>query len=108
MSEQALATVAEPASLVRRTVSNIEAHHGLDCVLVVSEALRAADTLPRVATRRGTRVLIAPDLLVAHACLLNGLTRASPRRLALLLARMPLCGLFAERLHRLELQLPLF
>ncbi|MEK7862733.1 MAG: hypothetical protein AAB295_05645, partial [Chloroflexota bacterium] len=64
-------------------VSSIEAHHGLDCVFVVSERLHAADALPRIAAQRGLRVLITPDHLVEPACLLNGVARASPRRLAL-------------------------
>ncbi len=82
-------------------LSSIEAHHGLDCVFIVPETLHTADALPRIAARRGARALIAPDHLVEPACLLNGIARASPRRLALLLARMPLCRLFAERLMRL-------
>jgi len=89
-------------------VSSLEAHHGLDCTFVVAETLHASDELSRIAARRGARVLVAPDRLVEPACLLNGIRRASPHRLAMLLARMPLCQPFADRLVRLELQLPLF
>ncbi len=86
---------------------SIEAHHGLDCVLVVPESLHAADALPRIAARRGAAVLLAPDHLVEPACALGGIARASPYKLALMLARMPHSRLFAERLRRLELQLAL-
>ena len=88
-------------------VTSIEAHHGLDCVFVVTVALHLSDALPQIAARRGSHVLIAPDHLVQPACRLHGLAQASPRRLALLLARMPLCQPFSERLLRLALQLPL-
>jgi hypothetical protein len=89
-------------------VASIEAHHGLDCLFVATRTLHASDALARIAVRRGGRVLIAPDELVGPACRLSGLVRASPRALALLLARMPLCRPFSERLVRLQLQLPLF
>lgn len=88
-------------------VTSIEAHHGLDCVFVVTVGLHLSDALPQIAAHRGLRVLLAPDHLVDPACRLQGLARASPRRLALLLARMSLCQPFSDRLLRLALQLPL-
>jgi hypothetical protein len=88
-------------------VSRIEAEHGLDCVFVVTETLLAADVLPRIAMRRGAHVRVAPDELVGCATRLAPLRRASPRAMAALLARMPLSPPFADRLLRLELQLPL-
>lgn len=88
-------------------VSRIEAEHGLDCLFVVTQALLATDSLPRMAARRGSPVRIAPDELVGFACQIRGTGRASPKSLADLLARMPLCPPFAQRLMRLELQLPL-
>jgi hypothetical protein len=89
-------------------VASIEAHHGLDCVFVVSEKLLTADGVPRLALHRGSAVVAAPDGMLASARRLAGLARASPRRLALLLARLPLCAPFSARLTRLEAQLPLF
>lgn len=86
---------------------SIEAHHGADCVMVVAESMSAADALPRIAARRGVRVLLAPDHLLGPACALAGVARASPYKLALMLARMPRSRPFAERLRRLELQLAL-
>lgn len=88
-------------------VASIEAHHGLDCVFVVSEKLLVADGLPRMALHRGSAVVAAPDGMLANARRLVGLEHASPRKLALLLARLPLCAPFASRLTRLQAQLPL-
>ena len=89
-------------------IASVEAHHGLDCVFVVSEKLLVADGLPRLALHRGSAVVAAPDGMLVSACRLAGLERASPRRLALLLARLPRCAPFSARLTRLEAQLPLF
>jgi hypothetical protein len=89
-------------------IASVEAHHGLDCVFVVSEKLLVADGLPRLALHRGSAVVAAPDGVLVSARRLAGLARASPRSLARLLARLPLCAPFAARLTRLEAQLPLF
>ena len=89
-------------------LSCIEAAGVGTTTLVVSQAALAGEALPRLAARHGCRVLVAPDQLVPAACKLAGFPRAPPRTLALLLARMPLSAPFAERLLRLELQLPLF
>lgn len=88
-------------------VASVEAHHGLDCVFVVSEKLLVVDGLPRLALHRGSAVLAAPDGMLLSARRLAGLERASPKRLALLLARLPLCAPFSARLTRLQAQLPL-
>lgn len=89
-------------------LAHVEAELGLDCVFVVSQALVAAEPFIRVARARGSHVRVAPDALVLAARRLNGLARATPKRMALLLARMPLCLPMAQRLVAVETQLKLF
>lgn len=89
-------------------VALVEAEYGRDTVLVVTQTLLAADALPRIAMQRGASVRVAPDELLTFACRIADPPRSAPRKLAALLARMPLSRPFAERLQRLELQLQLF
>lgn len=86
----------------------VEAHAGLDCVFVVTEAVVATEPIARIAGARGSHLRVAPDPLVLAARRLAGLERATPRRLALLLARMALCPPVANRLLSVETQLSLF
>lgn len=108
------ATVAPAFSCARgdegcwQLLAQVEALLGLDCVFVVSQALVATEPLVRIASARGSQVRVASDALVLAARSLVGLERATPRRLALLLARMPLCLPMAQRLVAVETQLKLF
>jgi len=89
-------------------LTRVEAHHGLDCDFVVTdEALAAEPDLSRVATGRGSRVLVVSAATVGG---LRGLVGARPtsRRLALLLARLPLCSILRDRLMPMRVQLELF
>ncbi len=88
-------------------LATLENHVGLDVTLVVAQHLLGADALPRLAARRGLQLLVAPEPLVLAAQRLVAAPRASPRTLALMLARLPLCPPLAQRLVRFEMQLPL-
>lgn len=89
-------------------LAHVEGHLGLDCVFVVSQTLVVIEPLIRIANARGSHVRVAPEALLLAARSLLGLKRATPRQLALLLARMPLCLPLAQRLVALETQLRLF
>ena len=69
----------------------VEGHHGLDCAFVVTKSLARADPIAQLAARRGARVFVAADHLVDDLRVLASPASASPRQLALLLARLPLC-----------------
>jgi hypothetical protein len=89
-------------------LDHIEALHGLDCRFVITDEALAADRgLGQVAARRGTPVWVVSSVLVDGLRVLTGSARAPPKKLALLLARLPLCGPLAEKLTPLRLQLEL-
>lgn len=104
-----------PARLAARTaeaywalLGDIEAHEGLDCRFVITdEALAAEPTLGKIAAHRGAHVLVVTSVLVDGLRVLTGVSRAPPKRLALLLARLPLCGPLDDQLAPLHLQLEL-
>jgi len=101
-------TVACTADACWALLAHIEAHHGLDCRFVITdEALAADKRFGQLAARRGSHVLVVSAILVDGLRALTGAARAPPKRLALLLARLPLCGPLAERLTPLRLQLQL-
>jgi hypothetical protein len=89
-------------------VSFIEGHHGLDCVFVVTEAFARDDPFGRLAVSRGARVWMVPDHVVDDFRMLACNPSASPRQLALLLARVLLCLPLRPKLRAMRLQLPLF
>jgi hypothetical protein len=88
-------------------IAHVEAYLGLDCGFVVCQRVADHTRLVRLATRRGSHLRVAPDPLLVAARRLTGFARPSPKRLALLLARMPLCAPFAQRLTPVDMQLPL-
>ena len=104
-----------PARVAARTaeayaalLGDVEAREGLDCRLVMTdEALAANACLGRLAAHRGLHVLVVSSVLVDGLRVLAGASRAPPKRLALLLARLPLCRPLAGQLSPLRLQLQL-
>jgi hypothetical protein len=104
-----------PARVAARTaeaywalLGDIEAHEGLDCRFVITDEALAADAwLGKVAAHRGSHVLVVSSILVDGLRVLAGASRAPPKRLALLLARLPLCRPLAGQLSPLRLQLEL-
>lgn len=88
--------------------AHIEAHHGLDCRFVITdETLATNAALGQMAARRGSQVLVVSRSLVDGLRILTGCVRAPPKKLALLLARLPLCRPLVNQLMPLRLQLDL-
>jgi len=104
-----------PARVAARTaeaywalLGDVEAHEGLDCRFVITnEALTVEPKLGKLAAHRGAHVLVVDSLLVDGLRVLAGAMGAPPKRLALLLARLPLCRPLASQLAPLRLQLDL-
>jgi hypothetical protein len=89
-------------------LAEVEAHEGLDCRFVVTdETLAAEPRLGKLAAHRGASVLVVSRALVDGLRVLTGQSRAPPKRLALLLARLPLCAPLMPMLAPLRLQLDL-
>lgn len=101
-------TAAQTAEACWALLEHVEAHHGLDCRFVITDGALAANMrFAHLAARRGSHVLVVSSALVDGLRVLAGATRAPPKRLALLLARLPLCAPLAGRLAPLRLQLEL-
>jgi hypothetical protein len=104
-----------PARLAARTaeaywalLAEVEAHEGLDCRFVMTdEAVALEPTIGKLAAHRGAHVLVVSRSLVDGLRVLVGAARAPPKRLALLLARLPLCAPLTQLLAPLRLQLEL-
>ena len=73
-----------------------------DADLVMDDRLIATNGIARVARRSGVTVWIAALPLVAALLRATGLTRASPRAAAALLARLPTIPWMRAQLRRLE------
>lgn len=106
---------AAPARMAARTakagwalLDHVQTHHGLDCRFVITdEALAADGPFGQLAARRGAQILVVSAALVDDLAVLTGSARSPPKKLALLLARLPLCRPLADRLTPLRLQLEL-
>jgi hypothetical protein len=86
-------------------LAHVEAHQGLDCRFVSTDsAVAGCSAFGEIAARRGSLVLIVKRSLFESLCVLLGASR-TPKKLALLLARLPLCAPLATRLMPLQLQL---
>jgi len=104
-----------PARLAARTaeaywalLGDVEAHEGLDCRFVMTdETLATEPRLGKLAAQRGAHVLVVSRVLVDGLRVIAGASRAPPKRLALLLARLPLCAPLVQQLAPLRLQLDL-
>jgi hypothetical protein len=101
-------TAARTSEACWALLHHIEAHHGLDCRFVITEETLAAEKpLAQLAAQRGAHVFVVSSVLVDGLRVLTGTARSPPKRLALLLARLPLCAPLAGRLTPLRLQLQL-
>ena len=108
-------SAAAPAQTAARTakagwalLDHIRTHHGIDCRFVITDGALAADRrFGQLAARRGAQILVVSSTLVDELRILTGSARSPPRRLALLLARLPLCRPLADKLTPLRLQLEL-
>jgi hypothetical protein len=89
-------------------LSYIEGHHGLDCAFIVTDGFARADPIARLAVNRGARVWMVADQVIDDFRVLACSQNASPKQLALLLARTPLCLPLRPKLQIMRLQLPLF
>ncbi len=102
-------TAAPTAEAYWALLANIEELYGLDCRFVITDAALAAEArIAQLVARRGSLMLVVSSALVEQLRVLIGAARAPPKKLALLLARLPLCGPLAGRLAPLRLQLKLF
>lgn len=106
---------AAPAQTAARTakagwalLDHVQTHHGPDCRFVITdEALAAERRFGQLAAQRGAKILVVSSALVDDLRIITGSARSPPKKLALLLARLPLCGLLAHKLTPLRLQLEL-
>ena len=89
-------------------LTDVEAHEGLDCRFVMTDDTLATEPrLGKLAAHRGANVLVVNRSILDALRVFTGATRAPPKRLALLLARLPLCPPLARLLTPLRLQLEL-
>jgi len=99
---------ARTAEAYWELLAKIGAHEGLDCRFVMTdEALAAEPWLGKLAAHRGAHVLVVSRSIVDGLRVLAGASRAPPKRLALLLARLPHCPPLTQLLVPLRLQLEL-
>ena len=89
-------------------LADVEAHEGLDCRFVMTDDTLATEPrLANLAVHRGAHVLVVSRSILDGLRVLAGASRAPPKRLALLLARLPLCPPLTKLLTPLRLQLEL-
>jgi hypothetical protein len=81
---------------------HLDAHHGLDCNLVITDDHARKDPVARLALQRGLAVWVAPWRTVVAVRAITGLQTGPPKRTATLLARMLLNPLFRAQLRRLQ------
>lgn len=82
-------------------LAHVDALHGLDCALVVTDdLLKNDDDICRFALERGHDLWAAPRALVDAVRHAAGLTTAS--RIAAMIARLPLVAGFRGHLRRIE------
>jgi hypothetical protein len=101
-------TAAQTPQACWALLAHVEAHHGLDCRFVITdETLLANTALGQIAAQRCSPVLVVSSNVVHGLRVLTGCARAPPKKLALLLARLPLCRPLESFLTPLRLQLKL-
>ena len=88
-------------------ITHIHNTYGLDCAFVISQAMIEQDTFAIIATQKRAHVWVVSNELIKNVCLVIRLFNASPKRFALMLARLPLCPLFRKYLKPIRLQIPL-
>jgi hypothetical protein len=101
-------TAARSPEAYGALLSDIEAREGLDCRFVLTDQLLALEpSIQQVAALRGSHLLVVRRALVDGLRVLVGAARVEPRRLALLLARLPYCQPLRRELAPLHVQLKL-
>jgi hypothetical protein len=101
-------TAARTPNAMRGLLDHVEATHGQRCRIIISGDLLSVERgLAQLVARRSAAVFVVPERLVAALATLTGSARSPPKKVALLLARLPLCGPLAELLEPLRLQLEL-
>jgi hypothetical protein len=82
-------------------LADLEAHHGLDLELVLTDGLARTDPLGRLALARNIPLWLAPDELLTAICkAARAQTRADDA--AAILARLPACGAWRPHLRRVR------
>lgn len=83
-------------------LAHLDAHHGLDCGLILTDVNARSDNIGRLALQRGIVVWLAPWRTVDAVRVIAGMATGPPRRTAAALARMQLHPLFRAQLRKLE------
>lgn len=83
-------------------LSHLDAHHGLDCALVLTDEHARIDELANMALERKMAVWLAPWRAVDAVRIVAALATGPPRRTAAALARMMGQPLFRAQLRRLQ------
>lgn len=83
-------------------LSHLDAHHGLDCGLVMTDAHARIDELANLALHRKMDVWLAPWRTVDAVRAVAVLATGPPKRTAAALARMMVEPLFRAQLRRLQ------
>ena len=98
---------ASPPILIERTddarwglLVRLEAEYGLDWELAISHDLLTGDALAGLAARRGIVIWVAPRSLVEAIRHAAGIVTGPTRRLAAMIARLPLCAGLRPHLRR--------
>jgi uncharacterized protein YbjT (DUF2867 family) len=78
----------------------LDAHHGIECELVIPEVLLRTDSIAHLARKRGRTVWVIPQSL-ADAVRTASSRNLPPRRSAAMIARLPTIPLFRPHLRRL-------
>lgn len=82
-------------------LSHLDAHHGLDCALVLTDEHARIDELANLALERRMDVWLAPWRTVDAVRVVTALATGPPKRTAAALARMTVQPLFRAQLRRL-------
>lgn len=82
-------------------LAHLDAHHGLDCALVLTDEHAQLDELADLALERKMDVWLAPWRTVDAVRVVAALATGPPRRTAATLARMMVQPLFRAQLRRL-------
>jgi hypothetical protein len=83
-------------------LEQVDAVHGLDWELVLSEDLLKSDTISRFALERGHGLWAAPWQLVEAIRRVTGLASGAPGRVAAMIARLAIVPGFRSYLRRVE------
>jgi hypothetical protein len=82
-------------------LEHLDAVHGLDCELVISDELARVDSIGQLALTRGVSVWVAPQRLVDAIRTAAALATGPPGRTAAMIARLALVPIWRGHLRRL-------